>query len=271
MRSVAAQEIVLPLPESAVRADGPGPRRPPRSFAGAAEAVWRVLRTSLAAWRYEVCVFLVLGLWLERRRLRFWREAALVAPVLLYSGVLVLLVWGAGYVSRRHALVPGLAWIGFAALGWRALAGGAIGRFFSAPTGDGARLRRSICAGLVLVLLVAWGPRDARVRRLDRASVRAGAEWIARTHPQGAPVAAQKLRVAYYAKGPFVPLIGDDGHGLEALLRARRARWVVIDEAKLSDHPGLEQGIGSWLGVVHRARSQGRTALVLELRPPPAR
>jgi hypothetical protein len=263
-----ADSSTVLLPELAVRADGPGARRPPRRVLGFAEANLRVLRTASAAIRYELLPFVVLGLLALRGRESPWRRGLILAPTLLYFGVLVLLVWGAGYVSRRHTLALVLPWIGHAAVGWRWAAGRLASQAAVWGGGAGAeRAPRWIALALVALLVVAWLPRDLRERRGDRAAVRAAAEWLAEAHPGSGAVAAQKLRVAYYARAPFVPLPpGTDGQ-LRAILEQRGARWVVIDQAKLDDHTGLSEGMGQWLRPLHRIERAGRTALVLEVAP----
>jgi hypothetical protein len=262
----------LPLPEMAIRADGEGASRPSRNMAGFLESIVRVSTTSLAALRFEVFGFAVLGLIAFRSNRKTLREWTIGLPIALYSGLLVLLVWGAGYVSRRHALAPLLPVIAFSALGWKSLYAMLAARSLGRGGSLIARLRTSRATGVVLVvvLVIAWGARDLRPRRLDRAPVRAAAEWLAMNHPKSGPVAAQKLRVAYYAGAEFVPLLsGNDGR-LAHQLRSRHVRWIVIDEAKLGDHRGLEAGIGSWLQSVHSVSSGGRTVLVLAVDPEPA-
>jgi hypothetical protein len=230
-----------------------------------------VVRTTLAALRYEVLVFVLLGLAVLRGRGEPWRDRTIVVPTLLYCGLLVLLVWGAGYVSRRHALAFGLPWIGFAAIGWSWGLAGLLDRWRK-PADERDRVLRSrwIVIALVALLGIAWGPRDLRVRRADRAPVRAAAEWLASRHPESGPVASQKLRAAYYAEAPYVPLPpGHDGR-LAEFLWSRGAHWIVIDQAKLGDHQGLSEGLGDWLTPVHRVEVAGQTALVLEIESRPA-
>lgn len=260
--------VELPLPESAIRSDGRPEKRPPRSLGGVVEAVARVVRTSAAAFRYELLAFAICGAWLLRGEVRREREGVVLGSILLYSGVLILLVWGAGYVGRRHALAAWLPAIPFAAVAWMQLFRMLHEKFLAqrVPTDEVTRSRYAIFA-LIVLLFVVWGPRDFRLRRIDRAPTRAAAEWLAAAHPESGAVAAQKLRTAYYAEASFVPLPpGHDGRLKEQLTR-RRTRWIVIDEAKLTDHLGLREGIGSWLNLVHSVSFGGRRVLVLDVSP----
>ncbi len=260
----------LPLPESSIRVDGSGIDRPERSLAGFAEAVVRVVATSISAFRHELFAFAVLGVVFTRtskprRALRTF-DAVLAGSLVLHTLLLVLLVWGAGYVSRRHALAAWLPLSVFAAVGWS----GAWEALRSAVGRGAGRGERIGVALAVVVLLVSWGPRDLRARRSDRRLERVAAEWLRSGRAPLGPVAAQKRRTAYYAAAPFVPLPdGRDGQ-IERQLRGRGARWLVIDAAKLGDHAGLEAGIGTWLVPVHTAVDGAQSVLVFEVRPDPA-
>jgi len=269
---VGAVGSPIPLPRSAERADGGGAIRPPRTVAGFFEALSRAGRTSLAALRYEVAAFALIGLWAIRSRRRFYREATVALPALLYSGVLVLLVWGAGYVARRHALAALLPICAYAALGWRTLWVGVIDRLAAGNPQRATRLKspRSICLALVVVLCVVWGARDLRFRRAEREPLRIAAEWLGENATSAGSVAAQKLRIAYYARAQYVPLpSGNDGR-IEQYLRDRGVGWIVVEERHLDDHRGLAAGLGDWLVPIHTVERAGRRALVLELRPEPA-
>ncbi len=262
----------LPLPELSVRSDGEGASRPSKSWTGLAESIVRVGATSLSVFRFELLPFVLIGLWASRTNRKPWREMTLGLPIVLYSGLLVLLVMGVGYVGRRHALAPWLPVVGLSALGWRSLCTAL------ADWGDHrnnsllARFRtpRAAALALAVALLISWGARDLRVRRLDRGPVRIAAEWLAENHPASGPVAAQKLRTAYYAEERFVPLPPGHNGLLLDHLRRRAARWVVIDDAKLDDHRGLEEGIGHGLRRVHVVPAAGRNILVLAVEDEPA-
>lgn len=283
-RAAREDPRALPLPESSIRADGSGIERPARSLAGLVEATSRVLRTSLAAFRYELFALVFIGLVAAVRRMPRERRAfagVLAVSLLVQTGVLVLLVWGAGYVSRRHALAAWLPLAVYAALGWNGIVEKARGHFDSSGRSRGfaaglGRPRRGHGAGIALVLLLAlaWGPRDLRERRADRALERVAAEWLEQHQAAVGGVggvAAQKRRTAYYAGAPFVPIPdGRDGQ-IERQLRGRGARWLVIDAAKIADHRGLAEGIGRWLDPVHSERAAGQEVLILEVRKAPAR
>lgn len=305
-RGISAPPLILP--EQSTRADGPGARPPPHTLRGALEACVRVLQTALSALCYEVALLVAweLVIWglvgwglvgwgrregggwrgsggaMRRRahastRARMpstmgWTTRVLAVTTLLYGGLLVLLVWGAGYVSRRHALPFMLPWIGFAGLAIDRLLRTGLGQAgASRERSTGGRAWRWVSLALIAGLLLGWGARDLRLRRGERSALREAAAWLAQRHPDSGPVAGQKLRVAYYAGAPFVPLpSGRDGL-LESSLRGRGARWIVIDAGKLGDHLGLSEGIGAWLEPLHRVEARGRVALVLEIRPAAAR
>jgi Dolichyl-phosphate-mannose-protein mannosyltransferase len=260
----------LPLPEGSLRVDTPRAPQPERSLAGGLEAVARVLATSVSAFRHELALFALVGLVVSGRWARGGRarsqplpayERVAFATLSLHTGVLVLLVWGAGYVSRRHALAVWLPLLPFCVLGFEAL--------WARLVGHRAPARASLFV-LIALLVVSFGPRDLRERRMDRALERGAAEWLRERGPAAGPVAAQKRRTAYYAGRPFVPLPDGRNGLIERQLRARGTRFVIIDAAKLDDHAGLAAGIGDWLEPVHTARAAGQAVLVLELTAGPA-
>ena len=281
----------LPLPESSIRAqaDADG-ERPARSALGLASAVVRVVATGVSATRHEVVLLALIGAVLVRRGRAPPRpgnayDTVVAVSLGVHLAMLVLLVWGAGYVSRRHALAPGLALVPLAA--WAALVGlerirvWARRRLASRRIGDGAgpqeadagagRLgRRTVRIGLVVLLVLAWGPRDGRARRVDRLAERRAAEWLVASGRTPLPVAAQKRRTAYYADAPFVPLPDGRDGTLEEQLRGRRAGYVIIDRAKLSDHRGLAEGVGRWLVPIHVEQAGRQAILVLAIEPAPA-
>lgn len=262
------------LPQSSVPVSGTGTSPPSRDLAGVFDAVWRVTRTSLSAFRHELALFAVMGcLVAARKRIGTetkWPARIIWASLVLNSGLLVLLVWGAGYVSRRHALAASIPAIGFAAIGWRLF----FQRFQSMVSARRRSAGRGRLAGvesrmpliaLIVLLVVCWGGRDLRVRRQDRMAVREAAEWLAASHPGSGPVAAQKLRTAYYANAAYVPLASGLDGPLRKQIENGGAAWIVIDESRLGDHLGLEEALGGWLAIVQRVEAEGRTALILSV------
>jgi 4-amino-4-deoxy-L-arabinose transferase-like glycosyltransferase len=264
----------LRLPEQSSRISGPAVKRTERSWLGMLEAVTRVATTSLAAFRWELILLSIVGVWASRSepRSKKHRDRAISLVLAGYMALLVLLVWGAGYVSRRHALTAWLPMIGYAALGARTLWLASVGRVLEEKTTLSIRLRdsRMVCAAIVLALILAWGVRDLRSRRTDRIPARVAAEWLAINRPDTGAVAAQKVRVAYYAQADFVPLSHGAGGRLAAQLRKRNAHWVIIDRDNLADHLGLEEGIGDWLQLVHTVPFEEGAVLVLSVEPAPA-
>ncbi len=265
----------LRLPEQSSRMSGPAVRHPERTLLGMLEAVTRVAATSMAAFRWELILLALVGIWASRSEhesKKRHRNRAIALVLIGYMALLVMLVWGAGYVSRRHALPPWLPLIGYAALGARTLWQASVSRIMRRNPTWHRRLRdsRVVCAAIVVALILSWGARDLRARRTDRLPTRVAAEWLASTRPDSGAVAAQKVRVAYYAQADFVPLPAASGGRLAARLRKRNARWVIIDRDNLADHRGLKEGIGHWLQLVHAVPFGKGAVLVLSLGPEPA-
>jgi hypothetical protein len=265
----------LRLPEQSSRVSGPAAKRPERTWLGMLEAVTRVATTSMAAFRWELIPLTLVGIWASRSEpgsKKMHRDPAIALVLAGYMALLVLLVWGAGYVSRRHALPPWLPLIGYAALGARTLWQAGVTRIFDRDPTWFRRLQdsRTVCAAIVVILVLGWGARDLRARRTDRIPTRMAAEWLASNRPDSGAVAAQKVRVAYYAQADFVPLPADSGGRLAAQLRQRNARWVIIARDNLADHRGLEEGIGHWLHLVHTVPLEKGAVLVLSVEPEPA-
>jgi hypothetical protein len=281
--SSQSMDAAIWFPQSASRA---GAGQPSRSLGGVFEAILRVVRTSAAVLRYEVLLLVVIGFLVVRRERRVrWRTGTFALPVLLYSGLLVLLVWGAGYVSRRHALPAMVPLLGFAAVAWQRLGQTVLshrGRStalseihpesgaYGAAVADNTRTR-TVCVALIVVLVLAWGPRDLRERRSDRIALREAAVWVGSTFPDPGSVAAEKLRMAYYAGAPYVPLGAGADDSLEAILSRGGASFVIVDGNRLDRYPGLSEGIGQWLREIHSVERGERRALVFEIVSGPAR
>ena len=267
-------------PSTLPRADDPVPAgrdRPAAERVGA--ALREVLGTAFSSLRYDMLLLVGLGLWACRGvpGPRAWLTGSVAV---LYLMVLVALVLNAGYVSRRHVLAPLLPLLGYAAVGvpvlgraalacWRRLAGGGGGTATALEHTGSARAHseaRPALIGLAILVLLAL-PSDLAARRVDRLAVRHAAEWL-RAQPDGpSTVAAGRLRIAYYAGGRFVPLPSAPKEGMIGYLRARGARYVIIDEAKLDQHQGLRDAQGAGLRLIHRESAGGREAAVFEVEP----
>jgi hypothetical protein len=119
---------------------------------------------------------------------------------------------------------------------------------------------------MALIVLLAL-PADLAARRTDRLAVRQAAEWLRAQPEESGAVAAGRLRIAYYAGGRFIPLPSAPKEGMMGYLRARGARYVIVDEAKVDQHLGLRDAQGDGLRLIHRERASGRDAAVFEVEP----
>ncbi|MGH0034813.1 MAG: glycosyltransferase family 39 protein [Myxococcota bacterium] len=264
-----------PAPATPLRRPGTLPRagdRPPPRTPGErlAAASWDFYRSSVSVFRFELLPFLALGLFAARGR-PGWRAVFVGGIGLAYAAVLAALALGAGYVSRRHALPPLVPLMGYAASGLVFGVGWMVSRL--GLTGRAAGPARSWLAPLVIAALLAaaWGPRDLAPRRLDRLAERRAAEWLRDGDHDPGPVAAGRLRVAYYAGRPFVPLPSAPKGGMLAYLQSHAVRWVIVDESKLDAHQGLRQAKAHGLERVHRVVEAGHTASVYRVPAAPPR
>jgi hypothetical protein len=131
--------------------------------------------------------------------------------------------------------------------------------------------REALAAVLGLGLVAAVElPRDLRPRRADRLAERQAAEWLREQELPAGPVAASRLRVAYYAGERFVPLPSGPPGGMLSYLQEWGARYVIVGDENLDEHVGLRSEQGRGLRLVHRAEAGGRSAAVFEVRGRPA-
>jgi len=252
-RAPSARSPLAPAPVLPRASDEP----PPRSGAGRwIHALGELYTAAAPAFRFELLPFLALGIFACRGRPG--GRAAFVAGLAgLYGVVLLALGLTAGYVSRRHALPPLVPAVGYAAVGlWAAadlLAARAPGRL--------RRARAPLTAVLVAAALLLL-PADLRPRRAERLAERRAAEWLRARPELAGPVAAGRLRVAYYAGERFVPLPSAPERGMVAYLRGRGARYVIVDEAEVDDHRGLGEALSGPLRLLHREQAGGRSAAI---------
>ena len=259
-----------PLPGTELSALATTPAQPTERIGSAARELYFA---AVSALRIEVLSFLLVGLIALRGR-PTRRALFLGVAIALYGVVLFALGATSGYVSRRHALPPLLLLFGYLAVGLRVL-GTATLRGFERLTRVDFQARapwagRRTGAGAPLGLLVVaifFVPRVLAPRRIDRLAERSAAEWLAEHGERGRPVAARRIREAYYAQAPFVP-IPVEGYAAPALLRYLQqagARYVVIDDARVADHAGLGGATELGMRRIYRAEAGGRTASVLEI------
>lgn len=223
-------------------------------------AVTEVVGAAGSAMRFELLPFLLLGLVLARGR-PTGRGAYIGGFALLYGVVLLALVAGAGYVSRRHALPPMVLCFGYLALGLEAAARWVLDRLGRRTAAESA-LVGALAVAIVAVLAL---PRDLRPRREDRAAGREVAEWLRAQPAEPGAVAASRLQVAYYADRRFVPLPSSGLDDPMGWLRRSSARYLILDRERLEAEPGFEGAMGDGLELLHTVESGGRNAMVFRI------
>lgn len=271
-------QVAPRAPAAAPNADPVEPEAPPaaasrRGTSATAALLQRVLRaatdvvrTAIAALRYEMLPVFLLGVALRFGRPR--ADGALVLAVAaVHAALLVALLLSYGYLSKRHVLPPVVLAYGWVALGaaWLASLALATGRRVrAAPAAVG--LRSAAVLGLAL-LAIAPLIRQLEPKRLDKLAERRAAEWL-RVHrsAQGGAVAADRSRVAWYAQAPYVSLRGLPSREPLAALQRLEVRYVIVDEPEQLDRLRLVDAPGARL--LHRVRASDHEAWVFELPPP---
>jgi hypothetical protein len=238
--------------------------------AGVAVALARGVAVVVAALRPELLALLIVGIAARRGRAGAG-DAYLAGLAALYLAVLAALAVGAGYVSKRHALPVAVLGLGHAALGARVV-GRRVAGWLARP-GPPPAWAATLVALLLLVVFSA--AKLARPRSSGDLAERRAAEWVASRVDRGAGVAAGRLRLAYYADAPYVPLPepepGMDRSRIEdsllAYLRASGVRYVIADDRRIETLDGLGRALASGAHPVHRVEAGGRVARVFRLDP----
>jgi hypothetical protein len=213
-------------------------------------------RTARSALRYGPLALLVAGLAAARGRPS--RRGVFVCVLLAaYGAVLYALTYQQGYVSRRHALPPLVPLLGYAGLGALAL-GTLLAR---------GRAERARALAAAIAVAVAGGELLSQVepRRADERAARAAAEWL-RDHGEPGPVAADRLRLGYYAGMPYIPLARVDDPTLGSFLDRAGARYVLLDDP--ADIEALRRIAGDRFRPLHRETLEGQEAWVFERAAP---
>ena len=263
----AVDRIGRPTPPRPAHADAesgkPGPR-----LRGEVLLDWGA--TNLSALRYDLLLLIVFGV------SACWgrpgpRAGFVSAIAVLYLVALYGLALNAGYVSRRHALIPLLPLLGYAAAGVL-YAGRLLGGVLK-PLGSVQSLApgRWNQVGVVAVLFAYAAlalPADLAPRRTESAAVRQAAEWLREEAPSQSRVAAARLRTAYYAGASFEPLPSPGDPHADRLLRESGVDYVVVGEEEFGHLSGIDAAPFEFVEI-YRVQSEGRVGIVLEKIPAP--
>jgi hypothetical protein len=224
-----------------------------------------LFRTAGSTARAELALLLLVGLLASRGRPGL-RGRFLLAITLLYGAVLLALTMNVGYVSRRHILPTLVPLLGYAALGavW-------LGRMLVAGLGRARATAwvtpRHATAAVLVVMAVLGVAKALRPDRVKDLAERRAAEWLRAQNLEPGPVAARRLRVAYYADAPYVELPERPRNWIVLELRRYGARYVIVDEEKMEIYPGLREAVPRGLRPLHQVRAGGRVASVFEVVP----
>ena len=232
------------LPRHPLPASLDEPASPPAA-PSLAEAAADLAQSFLRALRYELLVFLLLGLYAVRGRPGL-RGAFLGAVLAVHAVLLFALARNVGYVSARHLLAPAAVLLGYVACSAAPLAG-MLGRVARRP------VREAVAALLPLALVggISLG-RALREPDVDVLAQREAALWLHDHVAEPGPVCAEKRRVAYYAGAPYVRLRSKSRPWLAARLRAYEVGHVIVADDDVEDHPGMAELIPAVLVPIHR-------------------
>jgi 4-amino-4-deoxy-L-arabinose transferase-like glycosyltransferase len=259
------EEATPPSEPPAAGAAVPGPAQAAEPAAAPARWPRAVLaarqfeREAIGSLRYEMLLLVALGVWLRRGR-PGEVGVFVLAHVGLYAIVLYALALNAGYVSKRHVVPPASLAFGYAALGVPALGAALVraARRLTGRRGDAsAPVARALAIGLGLALVAPFAVgKNFRGNRDMGGAQRGAAEWLAEQPLAKGPVAADKVRVAYYAGAGFVSLRDADVRNLAAWLQGQGARYLITDTAEMSKRPALAAATGE-LELLHAYAGEG--------------
>jgi len=215
----------------------------------------------------EILLLLLFGVFTCRGRPGL-RGVFVLALLGSYTAVLLSQDFHYGYLSRRHVLPPFVLTFGYAGVGLPALGETLVSvgeRVFRArPT---PRPRLALGLGLLCLLVPSLG-KEFRPHDHRGLAERRAAEWLRAEGLALGPVAASKDRVAYYADAPFVSLHQAPEAGLVANLRARGARYLIVEEDGGEGSRAAQHAREEGLPMLHHVQAGGREAWVYALPAP---
>ena len=224
-----------------------------------------LLRTAKSAFRYGLLLLLAAGLTVATGR-PSQRGFFVGAIVVAYAGLLYALTFFMGYVSRRHALPPLVPLFGYVGLGAFALASWFVS--FCSRRGiawPGHASPVWIAASIAALVGLGELATQREPRRAEDRAARSAAEWL-RDHRPPAPLAANRLRLGYYAGMPYVPLVRVDSVSaesqLDAYLDGAGVRYLLLDDPR--ELETVRRVEGTRLRPLHSIRQGGREAWVFE-------
>ncbi|HYB13405.1 MAG TPA: glycosyltransferase family 39 protein [Myxococcota bacterium] len=255
--AVPAQEAA---PSSSAPLETPAPSRGHSLFLGFLSNVGSTMRP-------EIVLLLLVGLYCCRGPLGL-RGAFVLALLASYGAVFLSQELHYGYLSRRHVLPPLVLTFGYAAVGLPVLGSALVSlgeRLFRAKATPRPRLALGL--GLLCLLAPSLG-KELRPRDHGGLAERRAAEWLRAEGLAPGAVAASKDRVAYYADAPFVPLRHAPDAGLVADLKARGARYLIVEEDGAEGSRAAQRAREGGLTLLHRVEAGGREAWVYALPAP---
>ena len=180
------------------------------------------------------------------------QERFLGALLLLYLVILFLLVFGVGYLSRRHIFPVCMVALPWSAAGIRECSRWLSPRLarwsMTAPVADGRHASALILAAVALVM----APKTFYPHRLDQLNLREAGIWI-RSLSQGnpAPVLTHLEKVAFYAGAERIPFHADYSTSLH-VARQSGARFAALYKEKVNAvSPGFFESIKD-ADLIHR-------------------
>ncbi len=189
----------------------------------------------VSAMSYPLAALALIGAFARRRvRRQGSGERWLLCLFLAYVAVLLLLVNGYGYVSRRHATPPSCL-----ALGWAAMGAIALHAWLARAAGKLASPERARVVAAAFLALAVFGASAAKAFKPaweDQVAIRRAGEWLATQREQDpdlrivTPYKWADPRIPVYGGIPIdQPTIGSTAELISYLDGMQREYFAVID------------------------------------------